>query len=281
MNKTIYAMAPLKFEEEIKEKLEQRAMKPSGESWKKLETKLGNQKSQITNSNHKRIYVAATIIGIAIMTSIFIKFYERKVASDIEIVYKDERVKINQENGKTDLQFIQERDSKKKKKGEVIKNTNRREIHLKKSQKMVSLTKQQSKILDKKEYEVKAKNKPVIVKAYHEKTNIDQPDKTNKSKETIQIDDAVIQEKVANVLTHFKELEDNNEEVTDEEINELLRKAQQEITAEQLFKNNKVSASALLLDVEATLDESFKKQVFEALKSGFYKLKTSLVERDN
>lgn len=39
-------MAPLKFEEKMKEKLEQRAIKPSSDSWERLTTQLDSARKQ-------------------------------------------------------------------------------------------------------------------------------------------------------------------------------------------------------------------------------------------
>ena len=97
----------------------------------------------------------------------------------------------------------------------------------------------------------------------------------------MELDKGVIDNKISDIVAQVEQLEQKNKVVTDEEIEALLLKAQHEITTQQILQSNTVNASALLLDVESELDESFKDRVFEALKTGFEKLKTTVAERDN
>ena len=57
-------MAPIKFEEQLKEKLEKRTIQPSPEAWKKLSVRLDDQGN---NKNHRGYWwlgIAASITGI-------------------------------------------------------------------------------------------------------------------------------------------------------------------------------------------------------------------------
>ncbi len=76
-------------------------------------------------------------------------------------------------------------------------------------------------------------------------------------------------------------LEQHQREVTNAEIDALLKKAQQEILQEQLFmKGNSVDAMALLTQVEGEMDQSFRDQIFDALKDGFLKVRTAVATRN-
>ena len=51
---------------------------------------------------------------------------------------------------------------------------------------------------------------------------------------------------------------------------------------ERLFKaDNTVDAVALLNEVEVELDQSFRDQIFDRLKTGFMKVRTALADRNN
>ena len=76
-------------------------------------------------------------------------------------------------------------------------------------------------------------------------------------------------------------LEKNNTWVTDAEVNQLLRQAQEEILATKVLRyDNSVDATALLADVEGELDKSFRDQSFDALKDGFVKVRTAVADRN-
>ena len=83
------------------------------------------------------------------------------------------------------------------------------------------------------------------------------------------------------MVMHIDVLESKNTEVTDTEIDSLLRQAQREILEDKIFgKDNTVDAIALLADVEKELDKSFRDEIFDALKDGFIKVRTAVADRD-
>lgn len=273
-------MAPLKFEEDIKDRLEQRAIKPSSGSWKKLEFMLYEQESQKNSLTYWKLGVAASVIGVIIVTSIFINSNKKEILPHLELVNSDnttivqENEQIVFEKAEDDIPKAEKGKNHKEMENSSTRNHShkREEVVSKNEHIAVGIAKGREK--DKKE---SVKESTIVAKHKGDSSREVQ----EKDSDFLKIENSIIQEKIANVLTHVEELEKNNEEVTNKEVEELLRKAQLEITTEQILKTNTVSASALLLDVESKLDESFKKQVFEALKSGFYKIKTSVVERDN
>jgi hypothetical protein len=50
---------------------------------------------------------------------------------------------------------------------------------------------------------------------------------------------------------------------------------------ERLFKNDRVEAIALLNQAEDELDQSFRDHIFEALKDGFFKVRTAVASRND
>lgn len=94
--------------------------------------------------------------------------------------------------------------------------------------------------------------------------------------------DTLIAQKASEVFAKVALLEDIHSEVSDAEVDSLLRAAQEEILNEQLFTpSGNVDAMALLTQVEDELDESFRDQIFEALKEGYFKLRTAVADRNN
>jgi hypothetical protein len=75
---------------------------------------------------------------------------------------------------------------------------------------------------------------------------------------------------------------EQSSQVTDAELDSLLRNAQEAIVREQLFNTDKtVNAIALLTEVEDELDQSFRTQIFQSLKTGFLKVRTAVADRNN
>lgn len=105
------------------------------------------------------------------------------------------------------------------------------------------------------------------------------------AKEPVVLVDApktLIDAKVDEIVTKIEGLEKDEVAVSDAEIDELLRAAQREIILEgELGKNGRtVDAMALLADVEYEIDQSFRDQIFEALKERLLKVRTAVATRN-
>ncbi|MGI9545828.1 MAG: hypothetical protein ACR2MM_01220, partial [Flavobacteriaceae bacterium] len=93
--------------------------------------------------------------------------------------------------------------------------------------------------------------------------------------------EVIIDAKISEVVARVKLLEDNQDSVTNAEVDALLRTAQQEILADREFlEDNNIDSASLLTGVEDELDESFRDQVFEKLNQGFIRVKTAIADRN-
>ncbi|HKL90322.1 MAG TPA: hypothetical protein VJ880_03980, partial [Allomuricauda sp.] len=93
--------------------------------------------------------------------------------------------------------------------------------------------------------------------------------------------DRLIAQKVEEVVAQVQIMENAHQDVTDAEVDSLLRAAQQQILTDKLFtEGGSVDAMSLLAEVEDELDESFRDQIFDALKSGYLKLRTAVADRN-
>ena len=84
-------------------------------------------------------------------------------------------------------------------------------------------------------------------------------------------------------MAQIQELKNANDVVTEDEIDALLNEAEKAIFKEKIKSANTqtVDADALLQDVEADLQQSFRDRVFEALKTSYETVKTAVAERNN
>ncbi len=91
----------------------------------------------------------------------------------------------------------------------------------------------------------------------------------------------VLDVKIFEVVAQVNELE-KSKVISDAEVDSLLRKAQDEILMDKIFRKDKsVDALNLLTEVENELDQSFRDQIFEQLKTGYFKIKTAVADRNN
>ncbi len=277
-------MAPLKFEDKIKEKLEQRTIKPSEDSWQKLTSKLDDNQSQKKESK-KRIWysVAAIFVGV-LLTSIFVGQSLFDVErSDPQMVNNEEKfIKSENPNAIVSEDYHENliKDEKSAKPNQTDNNTSN-SIISDKIDKVAANSMPLSKVGVSSATDAKKESNEDTIKPEKITIQNDTDIVGVVNNDVVPIDSLVIQDKIANVVAKIKDLQKNNIEVTDAEIDQLLMNAQREIATNKIMKSNAVSASALLQDVENELDENFKQRVFEALKKGFQKVRTAVVERDN
>ncbi len=277
-------MAPLKFEDNIREKLEERAIEPTVNSWEKLASQLDVHEVKKRKKDNKILWysIAAVFVGVLVITAVW---KNRSLSEDpnrIEIVDRsNEILKKNQTEITLDEQEKKEIIPVEEKKEETVT------IEKKKSE-AISVKKQLA--VDNKVAEATKSNSNKVKDTFEKVDGADLNKQfdtkeavaaTLNEKEILPVDANVIEEKIADVLAQVDELQKDQNEVTEEEINQLLRNAQREITSQRILKSNTVSASVLLQDVEEEIDETFKQRVFEALKTGFKKVRTAVAEREN
>ncbi|WP_276389732.1 hypothetical protein [Eudoraea chungangensis] len=94
--------------------------------------------------------------------------------------------------------------------------------------------------------------------------------------------DLLIDRKIEEVMAEVMVLESNKNELSDIEVEALLVKAQKEILDDALFRpDHSIDPNTLLSQVENELDQSFRDQIFDKLKTGFKKVRTAVADRNN
>jgi hypothetical protein len=258
-------MAPIKLEENIREKLQERELQPSSNAWSKLESQLDNNDKASKSNNKLWFAIAASIAAILIVGALVFNPNNKKasnvVVEDKNIIEPERNVDIFKENS-----IIQENNiAEKANENTVEKNSLNREelkpeeISRKRSKKSIS-------------EEKKVTTQAV---ASTETKAIETSIEDIKTKET----PSFIEAKVTEVVAQVK----NKETITVEEVDALLLKAQREIQAERILNESKlqIDATALLQDVEGELERSFRDKVFEALGENFNSIRTAVIERNN
>ena len=253
-------MAPIKFEENIKDKLDKRKLKPSPEAWSKLSMRMDATYEKRTNKNFWWLGLAASVVGILFVVSQFL-IDEPTIIDSLKIV--DEPVIIEDEL--------------------EVESANQETIVLELNQKEVLVN-------SPKEEKASFKNKAEVNQPKFKENNVIA--QNNLSPQIVE-DDTVSpnsflkeitfeEQKIQDVVAQVQALTEENKEVTDETIDALLFEAQREIDLNQLInkKTGMVDADLLLQDVEAEVDQSFRSKVFEALRNSYNSVKTAVANRN-
>ena len=268
-------MAPIKFEDNIREKLEGREIEPSSDAWKKLSERL-DENSEKKNNYTIWYAIAASIIGGLIAVSVFSNRDDKlnENLTDFVDVNASESDVIN-ENVPKLVENISEEMNK-----VIVVAEESNSIKINKEKDFG-----EEKLFPKKK-EMVLKNKEIEVSEAIAKTNEEnQEGKISPIPEVITSkDDLLIDKYIDELVVQGKQLQQNTttiSAVSEEEINTLLTNAELKIQSEKTLDSKKVDPASLLGDVEFEMEDSFREKVFTALGDGYNIIKTAVVERNN
>ncbi len=251
-------MAPIKFEENIKDKLEKRTIEPSDLAWNKLSDKLDAQKGRSNNRKYWWLGIAASIVGVFLVSTLFFNKSEEETVQQIivetpinEIIKAQEKLPI--ENAVVENEESSKNEESKRQKEAVI-NT------VKKEGKRKTFTKTNKSI--------KPKTEIVANKVLEEEVIRNEDLSTINNQE---------------IIAQIPELEKDKVLVTDAEIELLLQGAQKDLVTNKIKTESAktVDANLLLQDVETDLEKSFRDKVFNTIITGYNTVKTAVVERND
>ncbi len=258
-------MEPLNLENNIREKLENRELKPSPDAWKKLESQLN--KKQPKKKNTGRYYMAASIAGLLITVSVFLNNNTAEVKNEIVIeeVQQKEAIQVEAQIVSEPLNSSQEKNlsevtGSEKQPKETTKN-------------LKPNPPQKESVIDK-----KIRKSEALADLSKEEISINSEITLENP---ISEQDKVFNNKVDEVVASVKKLQENNTEVTAIEVEALLNNARRDIQTQRILSHPKVDATVLLQDVEWELEKSFRDKVFDALGEGFKKIRTAVLERND
>ena len=259
-------MAPIKFEEHVKEKLDEREIQPSEGSWDKLDSRLNNSKK--SSGNRWWVSAAAAVVVLLIAGLIFVN---QQKQSSVEIVDtpKYEQSETSSENMKYE-EPVQVASEEPEDISESVKESSIKQEYKvpPRSEKMVS-DKNPS---ESKESEQVAES-VVENKNFFEPIFLDPP---------INSPENNYSNRIGELLAKVLEEENVNDDITESEVDALLAEAAREISSERnYYTEGSVNADDLLADVEFEVDQSFRKEVFDFLKEEFLKAKTAVATRND
>ena len=254
-------MAPNKFENHLKETFDKRTLKPSADAWNRLSERLEATPKKKNNSSYWWLGLAASLIGVLLVTTFFIKKENVELNNPVEIVNTPKSTEKKPENNTNqEATKIAE---------ETSSTTNKSD-----SNNELPIQEQETQNLQPNNETVIANNKADL----NEVLNKEIKTPLNEVPKALSFEAQKVQDVVAQIQT----LKNDNNEVTDAEVEALLLAAQKEINQKRLYNaQGKVDAQLLLASVEAEIDQSFREKVFEALKDGLITVKSAVANRNN
>lgn len=252
-------MAPIKFEDKLKERLESRTLEPSSEAWKALSDRL----DQTEKKNNRTIFwwlsIAASVISVIFVST---QFFKTETVKEVPVVLE---IKGNQNHIEPIIESVNS--------NSVVSNNEEQ----KENNEMATT----SRITSKVDTQVKD-TKKVRVQLKPQKEAVASNEKSEDEVTPLKV--LTMEElKIIEVMSEIERLQASQTSVTEQEIDALLKQAQREILKQRLSDESAlaINADLLLQDVEVELEQSFRAKVFEALKSSYNSVKTAVAERRN
>ncbi|WP_299212513.1 hypothetical protein [uncultured Dokdonia sp.] len=277
-------MAPIKLEDNMKERLEERTIEPTMAAWDRISSKLDAEQGVQKSKRVLWMSIAASFVGGALVALFLFQNMNTDTApvlvdTNENPVFIDptEEIITPKENEVENLQQIKEaivleQEAIENEKSTVKTTTSSQNTSLEKNEVVVQGSQQNKNSLES-NLEKKAMTEEVVI--------AETESKEMKSRVDVKEDKAFAKAKTEDIVVAQAE---DKSSVTDAEIEALLKNAQREIISKQTFnqKTNTVDANALLLDVEAEVaPTSFRNKIFEAVIEGFERTKDAVVNRNN
>ncbi|MFS4482271.1 hypothetical protein ACKGJY_04595 [Hyunsoonleella sp. 2307UL5-6] len=256
-------MAPIKFEDDFKKKLDNRSIAPSNMVWDKLSKRLDAEQKTTNTKGFWWIGIAASVIGVLFTV---VQFYNTPAETNIPVIADTpENIEQLENTTATSQQNYNVVEDKTLVAPENLDKAN--DTHLTK-------TNPQNSSLNLEETPTKVASQHSVPQKRIEQ-DVYQPKK---------IDALVFEkEKAQEVADAIFTLSETTSGVTDAAIDSLLKAAQHDILLSRMQHENKaiVDAALLLQEVEFELDESFRNKVFKALKASYGSVKTAIAQRND
>lgn len=263
-------MAPVNLENNIREKLEARELKPSSDAWEKMELQLeGNGNRSFDSAREpsldsarerkikSRYFIAASVLGLLLVGSVFLNTNSVKVENEVVTTPF-----IEKDVPQNEIEIVTELSNS----SEEIESAEKSKIENKPKHAVENLKPRPVQQVS--EVEKKMRKSEVLAT-------------TSEVENPVVKEDPIFDAKVDEVVASVKSLQQGNSEVTAEEVETLLTNARRDIQIQKILRYPEIDAMALLEEVEWELDKSFRDKVFDALGEGFQKLRTAISQRND
>ena len=252
-------MAPINFDNDIKNKLEERTIEPSANAWDKLSDRLDVSEKKKSKKGLFWLAIAASIVGVLLVSQLFLNHtFLNNTTPIIVDVNLENKVETTNKQIKTEEEILVEKENdliKEKQKNSTAFNNKRQEV----------------------EYGVEIINEKEKQHKVEEINNLNTSEIASINKKEQQSKIQLVQnETETNLINKVTE-------VSDQEIDALLNRAKKDIAKQQNQSDNTIALdyNELLQDVEDDLEESFRDKMLKKVKESYYTVKTVVAERND
>lgn len=254
-------MAMNKLDEKIKKSFEKRRMSPTENSWENLSERLHHQEKKSSQKYWLMGIAVSFLVGV-LLTSLV--FQQKKEPSQTpSVVSRENKQKIDTPQNKEPTEKM------------LVPTQNKQAIAVSEAS-----TKRKKRQSDKKQQITGQviSSQVMIPKGIQQKNNQIAEEITDSVRQKPMV---LVTETSAKILNNIKQRDDSTQ-VTDAEINQLIREATLNIKAREIFdgQHNQVNAQALLENAEKAVNHSFHERVFEAVQKGLQQVKTAVANRN-
>ncbi|AXT19050.1 hypothetical protein D7030_14530 [Flavobacteriaceae bacterium AU392] len=261
----------MKFENNIKDKLEERKLIPSDNAWEILQERLDSNTSKRTKKGFWWLGIAASFIGMLIVVTVF---FNKNEDSELpkQLVDVEETNVLDVENTSGNKETTLQNEAVTDVPDEFESKTLETIDKIKK-------TPEFKKELNLKQKEIiTEENKNITIAQTKTEDEID----VDKVKETKVL--TIEQQQINAIVAEINKLDKASNTLNiNSEVDALLQEAQKEIAFNKLYNQaiKTVDADGLLQDVEGDLQKSFRNKVFKALVDGYKDVRTAVANRNN
>lgn len=254
-------MAPIKYEEDIKSRLDKRTIKPSVKSWDTLSQRLDNEEKKNNKKGFWWLGIAASVIGVLLVSNFFLNI---KTTNNINTTVVEEITTID--TLKTEI----ENKKNNYKTEEVIVDTEE-------SLKVKNTTKSARKNIKTNNYLAENKSSKKVITNKKEASNIQIVKSLVLEESTITTNQPLV-----SIENTKQEVKTKKLNIIDNEINNLLAQATEDIAREKSkIVKIPIDYNGLLIAVEDNIDESFRDKILKAVKKGYETVKESVAEHND
>jgi len=256
-------MAPIKFENDFKKKLDKRTIAPSKDAWDKLSNRLDTEGDTSSNKGLWWLGIAASVVGILLVVS---QLFNNDVTTNSpEIVDTPETIESSKDKSSSQqINIIEPATTV------AVETTNKE---------LVNKEAEGNLVIDKTKLDATNETSQVAVQQTVQQTR-EEKDVTQSTYVEIASLETKKAQEVADAIYVLSETESG---VSNASIDSLLRAAQKDILLSRMKNEDKalVDAALLLQEVEFELDQSFRDKVFKALKDSYGSVKTAIAQRND
>lgn len=245
-------MGQSNIENQIREKLNSREIKPTEMAWDRLDAMLTVAEEKKSKKGFSWLFIAACFLGMVTLGTIIYQLNSNEIAIDNEVVNQDNNNNNSNSNNKN------QNSNKDKNQQEVI-------IPIEKIQQIIQSNNNSKLATRNSQPEI---NNSIINQKTTEKI----------AKEiSLQTDQVIVQ--VENPITEYKEIASTNKQI-DVSAETLLASVDK---ARKSVKQTKVSvnASSLLSQVDGEINKDYRETNFQKLKRNFETVKVAVANRNN